>query len=325
VSEKRTRSTRWIWIVVGLVVLGVILFGLAILSLVAVGSRGPASAPPAATLVRDMAAEEVFVESEAAAPMEPAMDQALGSGPPSNNLAPIADRMIIRTGELSIIVADTETALRQVRGIAAGLNGYVSNANVRQVSDGLWGDVTIRVPADSFDAAMDQIKELAVEVVAESVSAQDVTEEYTDLNARLRNLEATEEELLALLTEVRERTRSAEDVLAIYGELTNIRGQIEQIKGRMGYLERLTALATISVELVPEEEAKPIVEEGWQPLNTLRDASRSLVNAAQFLVDAAIWLVVFVLPVLLVLILPVVIIVVVWRRWRRRRAAKRGE
>jgi hypothetical protein len=325
VSEKRTRSKRWIWIVVGLVVLGVILFGLAILSLVSVGSRAPAFAPPVATVVREMAVEEVFVESEAAAPMEPGMDQALGSRPPSNNLAPVADRMIIRTGELTIVVEDTETALRQVRGIATGLNGYVSNANVRQISDGLRGNVTIRVPADSFDTAMDQIKDLAVEVMGESVSAQDVTEEYTDLSARLRNLEATEEELLALLTEVREKTRRAEDVLAIHRELTNIRGQIEQIKGRMGYLERLTALATISVELIPEEEEKPIVEEGWQPLGTLRDASRSLVNAGQFFVDAAIWLIVFVLPVLLVLVLPVVIVVYVWRRWRRRRAAKRDE
>jgi membrane protein implicated in regulation of membrane protease activity len=305
VSEKRTRSKRWIWIVVGLVVLGVALFGLAVLSLVSVGSRAPASGPPAPTVVMEMAVEEVFVESEAAAPMEPGMDQALGSLPPSNNLAPVADRMIIRTGELSIVVEDTETALRQVRGVATGLNGYVSDANVWQVGDGLRGNVTIRVPADSFDTAMDQIKDLAVEVTAESVSAQDVTEEYTDLSARLRNLEATEEELLALLTEVREKTRRAEDVLAIHRELT-----------------RLTALATISVELIPEEEEKPIVEEGWQPLSTLRDASRSLVNAGQFLVDAAIWLIVFVLPVLLVLILPVVIVVYIWRRWRRRRAAE---
>jgi predicted RNA-binding protein len=321
-SESRTRSKRWIWIVVGLVVLGVVLFGLAVLSLVAVGSRAPASAPPLPTVIPQMAVEEVLVESEAAAPMEPGMDQALGGQLPSNNLAPAAQRMIIRTAELSIVVEDTQTALQQVRGIAVGLDGYVSGADVWRADEKLRGNVTIRVPAESFDRAMDQIKGLAVEVERESVSAQDVTEEYTDLSARLRNLEATEEELLALLTEVREETRRAEDVLSVHRELTNIRGQVEQIQGRMQYLERLTALATISVELIPEEVEKPIVEEGWQPLRTLRDASRSLVSAGQFLVDAAIWLVVFVLPVLLVLILPVAILVFVWRRRRRRRAAE---
>jgi hypothetical protein len=83
----------------------------------------------------------------------------------------------------------------------------------------------------------------------------------------------------------------------------------------------LTALATINVELIPEEVEEPIIQEGWQPLRTLRSASRALVDAGQLLVDAAIWLAVFVLPVLLVLILPLVLIVFVWRRWRRRRAA----
>jgi hypothetical protein len=205
------------------------------------------------------------------------------------------------------------------------LDGYVASADMCRSDEQLRGTVTIRVPAESFDTAMDEIKSLAIEVERENVSTQDVTEEYTDLSARLRNLEATEEELLALLTEVRERTRQAEDVLAVHRELTDIRGQIEQIQGRMQYLARMTALATINVELVPEEIEEPIIQEGWQPLRTLRDASRALVDAGQFFVDAAIWLIVFVVPVLLVLVLPLVLIVIVWRRWRRRRAAAKED
>ncbi len=322
-SEKKSRSTRWIIVGLVVVVLAVILFGLAILSLVSVGSRAPALAPlPQATLVREVVVE-MEREEPAALPMEaPPADGIAYQAAPSD-LAPVAERMIIRTAELAIVVEDTEAALLGVRGVATSLDGYIASADVWRVNEQLRGRVSIRVPAESFDAAMDQIKDLAVEVERENVSAQDVTEEYTDLSARLRNLEATEEELLALLTEVREKTRQAEDVLAVHRELTNIRGQIEQIKGRMQYLERMTALATINVELIPEEEEKPIVEEGWQPLRTLRDASRALVDAGQFFVDAAIWLIVFVLPVLLVLVLPVLIIVFVWRRWRRRRAAVR--
>jgi hypothetical protein len=222
-----------------------------------------------------------------------------------------------------VVVEDTETALVEIRGVATGLNGYVSNSNVWRMDDRLRGTVTIRVPAESFDAAMDQIKDLAVEVERENVSGQDVTEEYTDLSARLRNLEATEVELLALLTEVRERTRKAEDVLAVHRELTNIRGQIEQIRGRMQYLERMTALATIHVELIPGQD-QPIVEAGWQPMRTARAALRALIDTGQFLIDALIWLVVYILPVLLVLLIPVIVLVVILRRWRRRRAAKKA-
>jgi len=335
-SEGKTRSKRWIWIVAGLTVLGLILLGLAVVGLASVGSRAPAFSPPVATVVREVVVEveREVPPGEPQAPMEEAaapteapaaeamFDEDFAAQAPPSNLAPVAERMIIRSADLAIVVEDTEAALLDIRGIARGLKGYVSSADMWRVDEQLRGTVTIRVPAESFDAAMDQIKDLAVEVERENVSAQDVTEEYTDLSARLRNLEATEEELLALLTEVRENTRRAEDVLAVHRELTYIRGEIEQIRGRMQYLERLTALATISVELIPEEEEAPIIEEGWQPLRTLRSASRALVEAGQFLVDAAIWLLVFVLPVLLILILPLVVIVVVFRRRRRRRAAR---
>ncbi|NIN64220.1 MAG: DUF4349 domain-containing protein, partial [Anaerolineae bacterium] len=204
-SEKKSRSKRWIIVGLAVIVLGVILFGLAILSLVSIGSRAPASSLPLpqATVVR-----EVVVEKEVAVPMEaPAADDGSAYQLGPNDLSPVAERMIIRTAELAIVVEDTEVALLEVRGVATSLDGYLSGADVWRVNEQLRGRVTIRVPAESFDVAMDQIRGLAVEVESENVSAQDVTEEYTDLNARLRNLEATEEELLALLTEVREKTR----------------------------------------------------------------------------------------------------------------------
>lgn len=318
-NEKRSRPKRS----TGLG-LAVVLFSLAILSLGSVACAAPAAPPPMATAVREVAVEVEPEMAAPAAPMEASMDAGLADRPPSANLAASGERMMVRTADLAILVEDTQAALVHIRGVASALNGYVVDANLWRSDSQLRGNVSIRVPAESFDAAMDRIKGLAVEVERENVSAQDVTEEYTDLSAQLRNLEATEQELLALLTEVRERTRNAEDVLAVHRELTNIRGQIEQIKGRVQYLERMTALATIQVELIPEEEEKPIVEAGWQPLRTLRDSSRALVNAGQFLVDAAIWLLVFVLPVLVVIIAPVVVLVFLVRRWRRRRVAKQS-
>ena len=224
--------------------------------------------------------------------------------------------MIIRTANLALKVEETEEALDRVKGIATALGGYVADSNVWRVDERLRGTVTIRVPAESFDTAMEQLKGVAIEVERESVSGQDVTEEYTDLDARLRNLEATEKELLELLTEVREKTRKAEDVLAVHRELTNIRGEIERIKGRMQYLERMTALATITVELIPKEA---IVRTGWAPGGTMQDALRGLVHALQSLTDLAIWAVVFLLPIALLVLIPFLVIFLIWRRWRRRR------
>lgn len=233
-----------------------------------------------------------------------------------------AQRKVIRTADLAIVVEDTQAAMARLRAIATTYGGYVAEANVWQVKENLLrGTVTLRVDASQFDEVLDRIREIALEVQRENIGSQDVTEEYVDLQARLRNLEATEQELLALLKEVRERTHSADEVLQVYQTLTRIREEIERIKGRMQYLENRVQLATITVELIPQEE-KPIVAPGWHPGQTLQDALRALASAAQTLVSAAIWLVVFVLPLLLAIGAPVGLIVVGVRRWWRGRPAR---
>lgn len=226
------------------------------------------------------------------------------------------NRQVIRTADLTIVVDDTQTAVSQLRSLARSFGGYVANANLWQVKDGLMrGSLTLRVEARDFDEAVDRIKEIALEVERENLDSQDVTQEYTDLKSRLRNLEAAEQELLALLSDVRKQTHSADEVLQVYRQLTEIRGDIEQIKGRMQYLDSQIGLATINVELIPKEE-KPLVRPGWQPGQTLRDSLGALASAGQWFINAAIWLVVFVLPVGFVLAIPVGLLVAGIRRWR---------
>ncbi len=237
------------------------------------------------------------------------------------NLEPVEERMIIWTGNISLIVKDTEKSLEEVESLAKELGGYVVSSSSWYQEEQLRARLTIRVPAEEFDTAMARLKDLAIRVENRNISTQDVTEEYTDLNARLRNLEATEKELLELLTEVRERTHEAEDVLAVYRELTNIREQIEQLKGRMQYLEKMTAMATINIELIPDVLAKPLVVAGWRPTGTAANAVRTLIKTLQFIVDAAIWLIIYVLPTLVVMAIPFFILWMIWRRWRRKRKA----
>jgi hypothetical protein len=229
--------------------------------------------------------------------------------------------MIIWTGDISLIVKDAGESLEEVEAIAKDLGGYVVNSSSWYQEEQLRARVTIRVPAGEFDTAMARLKDLAIKVENRNVSTQDVTEEYTDLDSRLRNLEATETELLELLTEVRERTGKAEDILAVHREVSNIRGQIEQVKGRMQYLEKMTAMATINIELIPDVLAKPIVVAGWRPTGTAANALRTLVKTLQVIVDAAIWVIIYVLPTLVVIAIPFFILWMVWRRWRRKRKA----
>lgn len=237
----------------------------------------------------------------------------------------VGDRMIVRTGSLAIVVEDTEETLEAIERLASELGGYVSDLQSWRQDDQMAATVTVRILAASFDQARERIKELAIEVESENASGQDVTEEYVDLEARLNNLEVAEEELLELLASAQETHKDAESILAIYNEITNVRMQIEQIKGRMQYLESASELATLTITVTPEEIEEPVVEPGWEPLRQARDALRTLVNALKGLSTVMIWVVLFFLPLAAILLLPLILVCLVWYLRRRRRRRSKGE
>jgi hypothetical protein len=226
--------------------------------------------------------------------------------------------MIVRTADIALVVRDTEDSVAQIKSIVSGVGGYVVDMRLWREQEQLRGTVTVRVPAESLDEALVKFKGLAVKVERESGGSQDVTEEYTDLGAQLRNLEATEQELLELLGTVRERTGKAEDILAVHRELTQIRGQIEQLKGRMQYLERTAAMSAVTIELTPDVLATPITVGSWRPSETVSRALRALLQTLRVLVDAVIWVALYVLPVALVVLIP---FAGLWVLWRRRKKA----
>jgi hypothetical protein len=281
--------------------------------LLAVVGCGAAPAPMEAPQV-------VEVEKEVVA-RAPVPEAPSGYGAVDEETARIAERMVIHTVELRLIVKDTQVSLQAVQSLADEMGGYVASSRTWHTEEQLSASLTLRVPADQLNTALEKLRALALEVDGESITGEDVTQEYVDLEARLRNEEAYEKELLALLTETRERTSDAEDILAVYERLTEVRGRIEQIKGRMQYLENMSAMATITVELIPSELMQPITVAGWHPTGTARSAIRALVNALQFVVDAVIWIVLFGLPVLIIIAVP---FVVLWYviRWLRRRKRK---
>ena len=104
-----------------------------------------------------------------------------------------------------------------------------------------------------------------------------------------------------------------------------MRGQIEQIEGRLRYLANQSALSTITIELIPDVLSQPVSVAGWEPQGTAKEALQALVSALQGLANLTIWLVIFLLPLLIVLLLPIVVVVVIIRwAWKRRRATKQA-
>jgi hypothetical protein len=232
-----------------------------------------------------------------------------------------AERMIVYTVRLSLEVENTEKANADVTAIVTQFKGYVSATNLSRDGKGnLRGSVTVRVPAESLDAATKQIKAVGLRVLTENSNANDVTDQYSDLGAQLKNLEATETELRKLLETVRERSGKADEILAVYNRLTEIRGQIERIKGQMNVLDKTSALATLTIELTPKLEVQILEPETWAPNRTAAQALRALVQALQGLTELVIWLALFLLPLGIVLLIPLVVFVLIVRAFVKRRA-----
>jgi len=155
------------------------------------------------------------------------------------------ERMIVRTGRMWLVVDDVPVALDRISGLAEDFDGYVVSSKRWEEDERVAGTIAIRVPAEYFDDVVRALRGLAVEVTAEDTSSKDVTEEYVDLSAKLHNLEATEEQLLRLM----EKAETVEDMLDVQRELSKTRGEIEQTKGRMQYLERTSATSLIEIYL----------------------------------------------------------------------------
>lgn len=234
------------------------------------------------------------------------------------------DRKIIYNVSLHLIVKDTETAFDEVQRLAQEMGGFISASNVWRDQDHQRASLTVRVPAEKLEDALSQFRALAVDVENQRVDSQDVTEEYVDLTARLTNMQRTESELQELL-ESRSETGKTSDILEVHRELTSIRAQIEQIQGRMQYLDNLSAMATVEIQLTPDALMQPVVVGGWRPQGTARDAVRMLLRTLQFLADAAIVFFLYILPVLVVIAIPIVAVVFLIRALVRRRKRRKAE
>jgi len=226
------------------------------------------------------------------------------------------ESMIIYTGDISIVVADTEAAATDIEALATGMGGRVVSSSFYQSSQGaLAGSITIRVPVERFDEAMNRIQEMAVEVRRADRSSEDVTEEYVDLQARLENLEATADRVRSFL----DQAATVEEALAVNQELSRLEEEIEAYKGRIQYLENRADFSTITVSLTPDELAQPIEVGGWRLGGAAREAVEALLGALQGVARILVWIVVFVLPLAIIILLPLAIIIrLVLRRMGRR-------
>jgi hypothetical protein len=237
-----------------------------------------------------------------------------GMAAPEADLSP-TDRLIVRTGQLSLRVTDLDAAVADVARRMEALGGYVAASERSGEDEGAMARITYRVPAGRWADALGAARAAAEEVLAEQTSSTEVTDQVVDLGARLVNLRATE----SALQEIMARATKIPDILEVQGQLTSVREQIERLEAEKQRLEGQAAMATLMVDFsLPPLVAVATVQAGWDPAAELDRAAATLVEMAQGAVNLGIWLLVVWLPVLLVAGAVGLVAFVVVRRARRR-------
>lgn len=236
--------------------------------------------------------------------------------PPRSPAEAQPQRIILKNASLTITVENPGEKTDDIVLMAESMGGWVvtsstSTLNNRVGEEVTSGSVTIRVPAERLNEALERIKSGTLSIDNETITGQDVTQEYVDISSRLDNFKAAEQQLQSIM----DSADTVEDVLAVQQELTSVRGEIESLQGRINFFDEAAAFSSIRVEVRPEPPG-PIEAQrvGWNPGTTAQNALGALVSLLQFLADTVIVLVIIGLPSLII----IAILLWLFRRVNRR-------
>jgi hypothetical protein len=277
-------------------------------------SEGGGSAPAAPSSVKtfgrmsaSMDSAEIYDNSGIS--LTSGADMMMPQPPVPSQTPPLGSSKIIKSADMALLVRNIDESAAQVTALRVRFGGEPGNASFNEYMPGMkTADMTIWVPSVHFDEALAEVKKLALRVERENIEVSDVSAQYVDLTARLKNLHSAE----AQYVEIMKRAGKISDVLEVTRELNNTRAQIESIQGQLDYLSRQVALSAIHMSL--KEEASPAsAGSGWRPLTVLKSAAKDTLKDLTNFVDT---LIVFIvkLPALLLNIASWVF--VFWLFWK---------
>ena len=195
----------------------------------------------------------------------------------------------IKTGSISLLVDDIDVAREAIEDIKDEYSGEFTYSYESGEGSDRNVSLVLKIEVSKFEEAFEKISDVEGEIDYLYTNTTDVTEEYTDLQSRLTNLEAVEDQLLEIL----EDAETVEDTLAVYTELASTRSEIEVLEGQIKYLDNQTEYSYITIVLEISSMGGDIAEEEWKPIGVAKDALRSLVSFLETLGNLLIWILMF--------------------------------
>jgi hypothetical protein len=196
-------------------------------------------------------------------------------------------RKVVKTADLGLRSEEVRQSAARAQQVVASAGGTVLSSQVYRSDDSVTANLVLSVSSEEFERVLDELRSLGEKVTTDSISGQDVTEEYVDLKSRERNLRATEESLLRLY----DRAENVEEALSIQRELTTVRGEIELVQGRIKYLDQRSTYSQITLNIQPVTSPPP--GPNWDPKDVVERAWSASLSVLQVMATAIISAVVF--------------------------------
>jgi len=207
---------------------------------------------------------------------------------PSRNYTPTTetDRLVVQESNLSLVVKNVRESSDKATDWAKSVGGYMVCSSLSQPEEAPYAYVVLRIPAKDLKPAIEYFRSLAIKVSSENLLGTDVTDEYTDIGARLETLNKTK----AKFEEILSKATAVQDILTVQRELINLQDQIDSLKGRQQYLEKTAELAKISLHLSTDEFSLPYApSQPFRPAAIFKQAVRSLVGTLRGGAKLLIW------------------------------------
>jgi hypothetical protein len=219
-----------------------------------------------------------------------------------------SDRKMVSTATMELIVERPAETAEKIRTLAEKNGGFLVSSEVRGGQEATAANLSVRVPVARYEEVRSELRKLALRVETERIDAQDVTRQYTDQNANLRNLKAEEEQYLLIL----KQARSVKDTLDVSEKLSNVRGQIEQQQAEFNALSKQIETVAIDLSLHTDAEAR-VMGLNWRPLYQLKIAVRDGLDGVATYLSMMISLV-FLLPTVILWLATIAL--AGWIAWR---------
>lgn len=257
---------------------------------------------------------------EEAASEDGAVDDHKGSGEASDAVIPDSGRMVMYNARLAIAVEDVSKTIRIIENKTNEIKGYIVESSTFEHEKNMSGQMSVRIPSSSLSVFLDEMSSISDKVIQKTIEGQDVTEEYVDLESRLRAKNALESRLLDLLN----RAETTEDLLKVSEDLARVQEEIEQLEGRKRYIENRTDFAEVNIEIEDSSVYIPEVTKG-EDLQTGSKIKQAFTNSINMIVSLFSGLVVFFVgysPILIIIAIPAAVL---WFIFRKKKSSESHE